>query len=169
MTYYCEECAEWIASKDAKMLYHNGRLVVHRYCKHDRKYRAIDQEVFRCDGFVYVKRAVLTKICEILNINPIGLFSCFDDAKDNYVIPCEPELLAAYNKIASYIVDGLDKHPDKEVIAKTMFDSYIIDAEANVKIGNYCKATAIYSEMVRVLHVIFDVINDYSVYHKLTK
>lgn len=169
MTYYCEECAEWLASNDAKMMYHNGRYVVHRWCKYDKKYRACDQEVYRCGGFVYVRRAVLTKICEILKVNPDDLFNAFDEVKENYIIPCQPELLVKYHSLASYIVNGLTNHPEKEMIAKVMLDSYIVDAEANIKLKNYDKAINIYSEMVKVLHIIFDVINDYSIYHKLVK
>ena len=169
MTYYCEDCAEWLASNDAKMMYHNGRNVIHRYCKYDRKYRACDQEVFRCGGFVYVRRAILTKICEILNINPSKLFNEFDEVKENYIIPNSPELLAIYNNVASSIANGLDNHPDKEIIAKTMLDSYIIDAEANIKMHNYERAIDLYSEMVKVLHITFDIINERKLFYNLTK
>ena len=162
MTYYCEECSEWMRSNDVKMSYHNGKYVEHRWCKYDRKYRAYDQETYGCRGFVYVRRAVLTKICEILNINPCELFNAFDEVKENYVMPNKPELLARYNNIATYIVNGLDNYPEKEYIAKTMLNSYIIDAEANIKLKNYEKAVSIYSEMVNVLHTIFDVINNKS-------
>ena len=169
MTYYCEDCAEWLASNDAKMMYHNGRNVIHRWCKYDRKYRACDQEVFRCGGFVYVRRAVLTKICEILNINPNKLFDAFDEVKDNYIIPNNPELLAKYNALASYIVNGLESHPNKENIAKMMLNSYIIDAEANIKMHNYDQAVHLYGEMVKVLHITFDIINENNLFHDLAK
>lgn len=172
MTYYCSECSMWFETKyDAEMLYHNGRLVVHHYCSHDKKYVASDQVTSErlCGGFHYVKRAVLTKMCEILNVDPTKLFIEFDETKDNYVTSCKPELLVAYNEVASYICEGLDNHPDKETIAKTMFNSYIVDAEANVRIGNYCRATELYSEMVRVLHIMFDVINKRSLFHDITK
>lgn len=169
MTYYCSECAVWLESNDAKMMYHNGRDVIHRYCKYDRKYRACDQEVFRCSGFVYVRRAVLTKICEILNINHDEFFNAFDDVKENYIIDNIPEEIIKYNSITSYIVNGLDNHPEKEKLANMMLNSYIIDAEANAKMKNYDKAVSIYSEMIKVLHIIFDVINDKSLYHNLVK
>ena len=170
MTYYCEECERWINSKyDAEYQYHNGRKVIHRWCDYDRKMRACDQEVYRCSGFIYVRRAVLTKICEILNINPSPLFSSFDETKENYLMPNQPELLASYNDLASYIVNGLDVLPNKEDIAKVMLNSYIIDAEANVKRGDYCKAVTLYSEMIKVLRITFDVINDRSKLHVLTK
>ena len=169
MTYYCSECAVWLESNDAKMMYHNGRDVVHRYCKYDRKYRAYDQNVYNCSGFVYVRRAVLTKICEILNINPSEMFNAFDDVKENYVINCVPEKMINYNSVAPYIVNSLDNYPKKEELAKMMLNSYIVDAEANVKIKNYEKAVSIYNEMIKVLHIIFDVINDNTIYHKLVK
>ena len=169
MTYYCNECAVWLESNDAKMMYHNGRCVIHRYCKYDRKYRACDQEVYRCGGFVYVRRAVLTKICEILNINPDELFNAFDDVKENYIIDNIPEEMVKYNSIASYIVNGLENYSEKEKLAKVMFDSYIVDALANVKLQNYDKAVNIYGEMIKILYIIIDIINDRSLYHKLVK
>ena len=173
MATFCKDCAVWNDSKKAEMQYHNGRLVAHRYCDYDRKWRASDQNIRGtrgdCDGYVPYRRAVLTKMCEILNVDPTKLFIEFDETKDNYVTTCKPELLVAYNEVASYICEGLDNHPDKETIAKTMFDSYIVDAEANVRMGNYCRATELYSEMVRILHIMFDVINKRSLFHDITK
>ena len=125
MTYYCSECAVWLESNDAKMMYHNGRDVIHRYCKYDRKYRAHDQNVYNCSGFVYVRRAVLTKICEILNINSDELFKAFDDVKENYVINNMPDKMVKYNSVAHYIVNGLDNHPEKEKLAKVMLKQLV--------------------------------------------
>ncbi len=170
MTYYCEECARWINSKyPAEYQYHNGKKVVHRYCDYDRKMRACDQEVYGCGGFEYVRRAVLTKICEILKVNPTSFFNAFDETKENYLIPMDPELLVTYNDEAEYIVNGLDNLPNKESVAKAMLNSYIVDAEAHVKIGDYCKAVSLYSEMIKVFHITFDVINERTLFHSLTK
>ncbi len=170
MTYYCEECAVWINSKyPAEYQYHNGKLVIHRYCEYDKRLRACDQNIYGCDGFIPVRRAVLTKICEILNANPNKFFNAFDETKENYLIPIEPELLAQYNEEAEYIVNGLDNLPNKESVAKAMLNSYIVDAEAYVKMGDYCKAVSLYSEMIRVFHIAFDVINERTLFHPLTK
>ena len=170
MTYYCSECSEWKNTRyDAKMDYHNGRLVVHHYCDYDRKYVACDQVTSRilCGGFVYVGRAVLTKLCEILNVNSDELFSHFDEVKDYHVIPSNPELLVQYTAIANSLAEGFDKLPNKEEVAKAMFNSYIINAEANAKMGNYCEAVRLYSEMVRTLHIMFDVMNERTLFHKI--
>lgn len=167
MTYYCSECSTWKRSDNIKMTYHNGRYVEHRWCENDRKYRAYDQDTYGCREFVYVRRAVLTKICEVLDVKQNALFNTFDEVKENYLKPCEPELLKQYNVVAKYIAEGFDKLPNKEEVAKAMFDSYIINAEANAKMGNYCEAVRIYGEMVRTLHIIFDVMNERTLFHKI--
>ena len=166
-TFVCGDCATWINSKDADRY---GR----KYCSFSRRYEESDQSIYwlngrQCPGFAWARRAVLTKICEILNINPNKLFDAFDKARDNYVKPYEPELLNCYYSVAAYIINGLDTLQNKEELAKAMLNSYIIDAEANVIRGDYYKAVAIYSEMIRTLHIIFDVINERTLFHALTK
>ena len=91
------------------------------------------------------------------------------DDNSPVVINCVPEKMINYNSVAPYIVNSLDNYPKKEELAKMMLNSYIVDAEANVKIKNYEKAVSIYNEMIKVLHIIFDVINDNTIYHKLVK
>ena len=169
MSYYCCDCAEWISSNDSKMSYHNGRYIVHKWCKHDRTYRAEDQNVYGCSGFSYVRRAILTKICEILNINPCTLFNCFDDIKENYIMCEKPEKLVDYNSISAYIVKGLDSIPNKEELAKRLLNSYIIDAEANIKLHKYEEALNLYEEMVRTLHIMFDAMYERNISHNLVK
>lgn len=166
-TFVCGDCATWINSKDADRY---GR----KYCTFSRRYEESDQSIYwlhgrQCPGFAWARRAVLTKLCEILNINSNKLFDAFDETRDNYVKTNEPELLECYYNVAEYIVNGLDTLPNKEELAKYMFNSYIIDAEANVIRGDYCKAVTIYSEMVRTLHIIFDVINNYDIHHDFAK
>ena len=169
MTYYCCECSEWLRSNDSKMSYHSGRYEEHRWCQYDKRYRAANQNVYGCSGFVYVRRAIITKICEILDINPCVLFSSFDEIKENYLICEKSEKLIDYNSIAPYIVNGLEAIPNKKELAKKLLNSYIIDAEANIKLHRYEEAFNLYEEMVKTLHIMFDVMYDYNISHNLVK
>lgn len=173
MAYYCNECATWQESSDAKMSYHNGKLVVFRWCSYDRQYRAADQNIYRCTGFVYLRRAIITKICEILGIDNKDLFKSFDSVKEEYLIPTEIGKLVDYNTIGKEITLKLDSHLQKEMIAKNMLDGYIIPAEAYAKLGKYEEAVSIYERMVKVLAVIFNVtklqIEEKNFYNNLIK
>ena len=156
MAYYCNECAEWISSKDSKMAYHNGNYVVHKYCNYDRKYRAADQNIFGCRGFVYVRRVLLTKVCEILNLDPKKYFSAFDETKDVYVVPTCIDKLIDYNTIGPVIAEKLDQDERKEEIANCMLNDYIIPAEANARLQKYEEAVSIYQTMIKVLAVMYN-------------
>jgi len=156
MAYYCNECAEWISSRDSKMDYHNGRLVVHKWCDYDRKYRAEDQQIYGCGGFSYVRRSVITKICEILNINGEKLFNAFDETKEKYIVPTEFGKLVDYNMVGTEIANGLTLHPQRKTIAKNMLEGFIIPAEAEARVGKYKEAVDIYERMIKVLAIIFN-------------
>ena len=166
MAFKCGDCVTWQNSKNADRY---GR----KYCHFSKRYEEEEQSIYwmhgrKCPGFVWARRAVLTKICEILNINSTELFKAFDETRDNYVRPFNPELMSKYNNIALFISNGFDSLPNKEEVAKAMFNSYVIDAEANAKMGNYEKAVNIYSEMVKTLYIIFDVMNENTIFKKIS-
>ncbi len=156
MAYYCNECSEWINSSDNKMSYHNGRYVEHRWCKYDRTYRAADQNVYGCRGFVYVKRTIITKVCEILGIDNKQFFDAFDDVKEEYIVPTEFGKLVDYNEIGTSIAEGLDNHPKKDNMAKNILETFIIPALAHVKLKEYDKAVELYERMVKTLALVFE-------------
>ena len=155
MAYYCKECATWLSSDDARMDYHNGRLVVHRYCDYDRKYRAEDQDIFRCGGFVYVRRSIITMICDILKIDKEALFNAFDEVKEEKLIPTCDQRFDDYNTVGPVIAKKMSLDPNRQIIARNMLNGFIIPAEASVKMGNYEEAVSIYEKMVRMLAYIY--------------
>lgn len=155
-TYECHDCSEWVNSYDSKMSYHEGRYIEHRWCKYDRTYRAFDQKIYSCRGFHPVGRAVITKVCEILNIDNKEYFNAFDEIKEEYIIPTAYGKLVDYNDIASTIADGLENHPKKENIAKNVLEMYIIPAFSATMKKQYDQAVEIYERMVKTLAIIFD-------------
>ena len=160
MAYYCNECAVWLESNDAKMDYHNGREVVHRWCTYDRKYRAADQNVYNCGGFVYVRRVIITKVCEILGINNTSFFNSFDNVKECYLIEEDMNRMIDYNTIGPVIAERMDNDPDKEKMAAYILNNYIISAEAYAKIGNFIDAVNIYQRMIQILAFTYYVDTD---------
>lgn len=160
MSYYCNECAIWLESTDARMDRHNGREVIHRWCSYDKKYRAADQDVYRCGGFVYVRRVIVTKVCDILAIDKASLFSTFDEVKECCLIQNEMDKLIDYNTIGPVISDRMDHDPDKEKMAKYILDNYIIPAEAYAKMGNFADAVSIYQRMIQILAFTYYVDTD---------
>lgn len=153
MAFYCSDCVTWINSKDANRY---GE----KWCDYDRKYRSPDQKIYGCRGFVWARRVIITKVCEILGINPTVYFNAFDDTKDFYVVPNCIDMLIDYNTIGPVIADRMNHDEDKEKMAKIALENYIIPAEALAKEGRFDEATMIYKRMIQVLAFTYYVETD---------
>ena len=149
MAYYCSECVTWINSKDADRY---GR----KYCDYSRRYEEADQNIYGCRGFVWARRAIITKVCEILGINADEYFKAYDDTKELYLVPSLIDKLIDYNTVGPVIAKRMEDYPSKERLAVNMLNGYIIPAEANAKMGKYQEAVSIYERMVKVLAILFN-------------
>lgn len=153
MAYYCSECVTWVNSKDGDRY---GR----KYCTYSRRYEEPDQNIYGCRGFVYAGRVILTKVCEILGVNPDTFFASFDETKDVYLVPSCIDKLIDYSTVGTVIVNSMDNYPEKKQLANNMLNGYIIPAEANARMGKYQEAVSIYERMVKVLAIIFHATKD---------
>ena len=87
------------------------------------------------------------------------------------------EILELYNiykklecsNVVEGLVQGLDSIPNKEELTKRLLNSYIIDAETNIKLHKYEEALNLYEEMVKTLHIMFDVMYERNISHNLVK
>lgn len=150
MAFYCGDCVTWINSEDANRY---GE----KYCDYDRKYRAKNQNIYGCRGFVWARRAIITKVCEILEIDPEELFSAFDEVKEEYLVLDNMDRLVEYNFVTPMICEYLDTADNKENIAKNLLEMYIIKAEAYVKMKKYQEAVLKYTEMVNMLTLLANI------------
>lgn len=155
MAFYCSDCATWQASNYAKNAYHNGRLVVHKYCDYDRKYRAADQQIFGCRGFVWVRRAVITKVCDILKANPERYFNAFDDTKEIYLVPDKIDKLIDYNSVGPNIAEKMENDPNNRIVAEYMLNNYIMPATVKGEDKDYQGAVEIYERMIKTLAAMY--------------
>ena len=96
MTYFCRDCFTWNDSKDVNRY---GE----KWCKYDKKYRSGDQKIYDCKGFVWIRRVIITKVCEILGINPSKYFMAFDETKEIYLVPDCIDKLIDYNTVGPVI------------------------------------------------------------------
>lgn len=149
MAFYCRDCVTWVNSRDANRY---GE----KWCDYDRKYRSPDQKIYDCKGFVWAKRSIITKVCEILNIDPTKYFKAFDDTKEIVLIPSCVDKLIDYNTIGPVIAEKMDENVNKEAMAKNILDSYIEPAYEKCLEEDYQGAVAIYEKMVKVLAIMFD-------------
>lgn len=148
MAYYCSDCVTWINSRDANRY---GE----KWCSYDRKYRRADQPIYGCRGFVWARRAIITKVCEILGIERPDLFEAFDEVKEQTLVPSKINLLIDYNTMGPIIAERMETDPCKENVAKNILENFMIPAAAYCKTGNYEEAINIYSNMVNILASIY--------------
>lgn len=142
MTYYCKECWEWQNSEYAADKH--GR----RYCNYSKRYEEPDQNIYGCKGFIYVERAILTKICNILGIPAELWFKAFDNVKDEYIVPMHMEWLTRYCCLGPQIAHAMDADTYKKVLAKHLMNGYILPAYKLWQEGNYEESAKIYCNMV---------------------
>ena len=143
MAFYCSDCVTWVNSKNADRY---GR----KYCDYSRRYEEPDQKIYGCKGFVWAKRSIITKVCEILNIDPTRYFQAFDEAKEIIIVPSCIDKLIDYNTVGPIIAERLDNCPDKVQIAQNVLRTYIEPALAKCEAKDYQGAVEIYEKMVKV-------------------
>lgn len=166
MAFVCGDCVTWITSDVANSY---GE----KWCDYDQKYRRKDQNIYGCRGFVWARRSIITKVCEILAIDPTKYFQAFDDTKEIYLIPSSIDQLIDYNTVGPVIASSMDNCKEKENLANNMLNGYIIPATELSIQGKHQEAVAIYERMVKVLAVIFNAtkekLEEKSFYNNLIK
>ena len=149
MAFVCSDCVTWVNSKDADRY---GR----KYCTYSRRYEEPDQNIYGCRGFVWARRSIITKICDILDVDPTKYFMAFDDTKDIYIIPSCIDKLIDYNTVGPAIAQKLDECKLKKQIANNILNTYIEPAFEKCKKNDYQGAVTIYEYMVKVLAMMFN-------------
>lgn len=150
MAFYCEDCVTWVNSKDADRY---GR----KYCDYSKRYEEPDQKIYDCPKFVWAKRSIITKVCEILGIDPSKYFKAFDDTKELFLIPSCVDKLIDYNTVGPIISEKLDSNNKKIEIANNILQTYIEPAYEKCLRKDYQGAVTLYEYMVKVLAVMFNV------------
>ncbi len=141
MAYYCGECIVWRGSRDENRY---GE----RWCSYSRRYERSDQNTYGCNGFIYAGRAILTKVCEILQLAPTEWFTAFDTVKENYIMPDKVDWLVSYCNIGPQIASRLDTDPEKIKVAQSIMDHFLLPAKQFVQQNRLAKAADIYRDMV---------------------
>lgn len=144
MAYYCGECIVWRGSSDENRY---GE----RWCSYSRRYERSDQNTYGCKGFLYAGRAVLTKVCDLLDLDTTSWFFAFDRVKEAYLVPNEMGLLVDYCSIAPDLVAAMSEDPQQETLARQLMEEYLEPAKGMCEDGEYAEAAAIYRQMVGVL------------------
>ena len=148
MAFYCSDCVTWVNSKDANRY---GE----KWCDYDQKYRSADQKIYDCRGFVWAKRSIITKVCEILNIDPTSYFKAFDDTKEIILIPSCVDKLIDYNTVGPVIAERIDQAEARIPLAQYILDSYIKPAYERCAEKDYQGAVNIYEKMVKTFAIMF--------------
>ena len=166
MAFVCSDCVTWVNSKDADRY---GR----KYCSYSRRYEEPDQKIYGCRGFVWAKRSIITKVCEVLNIDPTKYFDAFDDTKEIYLIPTSIDKLIDYNTVGPVIANKIENFEKKEQLAENILKTYIEPALEHCNLSDYQGAVSIYEHMVKVLAIMFnatkEAIEEYTFYDNLIK
>ena len=166
MAFVCSDCVTWVNSKDADRY---GR----KYCSYSRRYEEPDQKIYGCRNFVWAKRSIITKICEVLNIDPTKYFNAFDDTKEIYLLPSCIDKLIDYNTVGPVIANRIDNSEHKEEIAKNILKTYIEPALEKCNEKDFQGAVSIYEHMVKVLAIMFnatkETLEEYTFYDNLIK
>lgn len=149
MAFVCSDCVTWINSRDANRY---GE----KWCDYDRKYRSADQNIYGCRGFVWARRSIITKVCEILGIDPTKYFNAFDETKEIYLLPSCIDKLIDYNTVGPVVAERMDNCPQKEQLAENMLKGFINPAFECCEKKDYQGAVSIYEKMVKVLAVMFN-------------
>ena len=150
MAYYCGDCVTWINSEAGDRY---GR----KYCDYSGRYEEKNQNIYGCRGFVWARRSIITKVCEILECNPIVYFGAFDDTKEMYLVPSCIDKLIDYNTVGPMVASCMEEYPEKKRLAENMLNGYIIPASKKAIEGDYQEAVSIYERMVKVLALLFNV------------
>ena len=144
MAYYCGECIVWRGSRDENRY---GE----RWCPFSGRYERSDQNTYGCKGFLYAGRAILTKVCEILQLDPTEWFAAFDEVKENYIMPDKVDWLVSYCKLGPKVAENLEAEPDKVSAAQNIMSKYLLPARQAVQQNSLNEAAEIYRNMVLTL------------------
>ena len=148
MAFYCSDCVTWVNSKDADRY---GR----KYCSYSKRYEEPDQKIYGCRGFVWARRSVITKVCEILDINPKKYFDAFDDTKEILIQEGSIDKLIDYNTVGPEIANKLDECEEKEQVARNILNNYIEPACKKFLESDLQGAVSIYERMIKTLAIMF--------------
>ena len=149
MAYYCGECALWQGSSDSNKY---GE----RWCPYSRHYEKSDQNTYGCRGFVYAERAVLTKVCEILELPKDEYFEAFDVVKEKYVVKnCMCELVS-YSALGPKLAEMIDRDENKYAWAKELYEKYIAKAKEAYNAGMFVNAYSQFKDMVFELRTRYE-------------
>ena len=149
MAYYCGECALWQGSRSEN---NYGE----RYCPHSGRYESADQNIYGCPAFIYVRRAVVTRTCEMLEINPEPYFKAFDEAKIRHIVPNHMNWLVSYCQIGPWIAAKMKDDPEGKLVAAGILERFIEPARTLCEAGDYEAAADLYREMVAELGVRYN-------------
>lgn len=144
MAYYCGECIVWRGSSDENRY---GE----RWCSYSRRYERSDQNTYGCKGFLYAGRAVLTKVCEILQLDPAEWFAAFDAVKEAYLVPSHMDMLVSYCSIGPVLAKKLQDDCEKITLAQNLLDEFLLPAKHLSQSGDFQQAAAKYSAMLSTL------------------
>ena len=144
MAYYCGECIVWRGSSDENKY---GE----RWCSYSRRYERSDQNTYGCRGFIYVGRAILTKVCEILQLDMQEWFAAFDEVKEAYIVPRHMDMLVDYCSVGPILAEKIETDIDRYSLANYLLEAFLIPARQMEKRGLVCEATEKYCEMIENL------------------
>ncbi len=144
MAYYCGECIVWRGSSDENKY---GE----RWCSYSRRYERSDQNTYGCKGFLYAGRAVLTKVCEILQLDTQEWFEAFDTVKEAYLVPQHMDMLVSYCGIGPMLAEKMEQDDRREQVAQELLSGYLQSAQQMAKNGQYCYAVSKYREAIQYL------------------
>ena len=150
MAYYCGECIVWRGSSDENKY---GE----RWCSFSRRYERSDQNTYGCKGFLYVGRAVLTKVCEILQLDPTEWFAAFDTVKDTYLISSRMDMLVSYCSIGPILAEKLQLDNEKTAVATNLMKNFLLPAKNLSKNGYFLQAANTYRDMISFLKAKYQV------------
>lgn len=141
MSYYCGECIVWRGSSDENKY---GE----RWCSFSRRYERSDQNTYGCKGFLYAGRAVLTKVCEILQLDTQEWFDAFDVVKEAYIVPKHMDMLVNYCGIGPVLAGKMESDPERMSLAKHLLGGYLLPAKEMGNKGLHQQAVNCYREML---------------------
>ncbi len=144
MAYYCGECIVWRGSRDENRY---GE----RWCSYSRRYERSDQNTYGCQGFIYAGRAILTKVCEILELDKTEWFAAFDEVKNDYIMPDKVDWLVEYCSIGPRIAEQMEKDAEGKNTAQMIMEKYLLPAKEKAQKRQYEEASELYQMMVSVL------------------
>ncbi|MBE5804269.1 MAG: hypothetical protein E7316_07130 [Clostridiales bacterium] len=144
MAYYCGECIVWRGSSDENKY---GE----RWCSYSRRYERSDQNTYGCNGFIYAGRAILTKVCQILQLDTQEWFAAYDKVKEAYLVPAHMDMLVSYCEIGPALVEKIDMDEEKDSIAYHLLNCYLTPAMQMSQTECFKQAVEKYKDMVSML------------------